>query len=181
MVSGNVTPTSSKSSTALPQSPAVSPVPTNYKIPRITLDQSATYSDSKDKRSTTSKLWGINRKNFKFSNTSSSKVVPIDCLDNQENEFDKSPIILRSNVKSTISGKKSFEGPRTSNVDLPPTIHLSKANINYNLNSNVDKKDYAEAINGTRNSKLASNGVMKVEEMAMENASLQLSCHKGMI
>ena len=178
MVSGNVTPKSSKSSIALPQNPSVSPVPSRYKIPRETLDQSATYSDSKNKR-TASKLWGINRKNFKFSNTSSSKVVPIDCLDNQENEFDKRPIKLKTNVKSTITGKSSFEGPRTNNVDLPPTIHLSKASLNNSLNSSVDKKDYAGTINGTKHSKLSSNSTMKVEEIPMENAGLQLSYHKG--
>ena len=66
---------------------------------------------------------GIKRKKFKFFNTTMSKVVPLDCLDNDSLEFAKDPVKLNGNYSPSLIVNEENEFT-TNDCVLLPTIRI---------------------------------------------------------
>lgn len=85
-----------------------------------------------------SNLLGITRKKYNFFNTSSSKVVPIDCLDNDSLEFAKESIKLNGDFSSSFIDNSEKDAP-SDDVDTLPTIRILNDKENNHIRASVDK------------------------------------------
>ena len=86
-----------------------------------------------------SNLLGITRKKYNFFNTSSSKVVPIDCLDNESLEFSNESIKLNGDFSSSIIENPPGKEVSSNDVDSLPTIRILNDKENNHINTSVEK------------------------------------------
>ena len=83
---------------------------------------------------------GIKRKKFKFFNTTMSKVVPLDCLDNDSLEFAKEPEKLNGNCSPSLIVNEENEFVTNDCVSLP-TIRILNENDNTQINSSIGNEN----------------------------------------
>ena len=132
--------------------PICSPINVRRDAPQLKLDLSTIHSNfktmsEKSKSNLQSSIFnfqsqlGINRKKFNFTNTTSSKVVPIDFIDDQSLEYGSESIRLNENLKPSLVDKKLDTQQTSNNFDILPTIRiLNDSNDSHNVsNSSGDK------------------------------------------
>ena len=90
------------------------------------------------KRRTKSSLLGIKQMKYNFFNTTSSKVVPIDCLDSDSLEFAKEPIKLTGKLSPSLIENEETEYCNNE-VDSLPTIRILNDKESTHSNSSIDK------------------------------------------
>ena len=90
------------------------------------------------KRRTKSSLLGIKQMKYNFFNTTSSKVVPIDCLDSDSLEFAKEPIKLSGKFSPSLIENEDTEYC-TNEVESLPTIRILNDKESSHSNSSIDK------------------------------------------
>ena len=83
---------------------------------------------------------GIKRKKFKFFNTTMSKVVPLDCLDNDSLEFAKEPVKLNGNCSPSLIVNEENEFVTNDCVSLP-TIRILNEENNMHINSSMGNEN----------------------------------------
>ena len=87
---------------------------------------------------TKSSLLGIKQMKYNFFNTTSSKVVPIDCLDSDSLEFAKEPIKLSGKFSPSLIENEETEYCNNE-VDSLPTIRILNDKESSHSNSSIDK------------------------------------------
>ena len=117
-------------------------------------------------------MLGLNKKKFKFANTTSSKVVPIDCLSDQALDFAE-----ESRIQSTLLENSYSTGvTNTSKFDILPTIRILNASGNNNKSVSSDSNSVQMVENLAKNSVSSSTVKSQNDEIGTNSKSCQSFC-----
>ena len=122
-------------------------------------------------------MLGLNKKKFKFANTTSSKVVPIDCLSDQALDFAEESRNSKDDLQSTLLENSYSTGvTNTSKFDILPTIRILNASGNNNKSVSSDSNSVQMVENLAKNS--VSSGIVKSQndETGTNSKSCQSFC-----